>query len=110
LWLPVAFWCVLIFYASSIPYLRFLQSWWDYPLRKAGHMGIYAILARLVARALTGTTFWPWKKIFAWALAFSILYACTDEYHQSFVPGRGPAMHDVIIDGIGAWLALGLRP
>lgn len=28
-------------------------------------------------------------------------YACLDEWHQSFVPGRGPAFTDTLIDGLG---------
>ena len=27
--------------------------------------------------------------------------ACLDEYHQSFVAGRGPSSRDVMIDSIG---------
>ena len=70
----------------------------------------YGILARLLARAFMGSAFWPWKKIFAWSLALSILYASTDEYHQLFAAGRRGAPLDVTIDGVGAWLALGLKP
>src|SRR5258708_1482577 len=106
LWLPVFIWAAFIFYLSSVPHLRFLQSWWDYPLRKIGHMGVFGILARLLARAFTGSTFWPWKKIFAWSLILTILYAAIDEYHQGFTPGRTPAIHDVVIDGVGGWTAL----
>lgn len=111
LWLPVLAWCGIIFFLSSIPHLRFVENnRWDFIIRKAGHMGIYGILARLLARALTGSTFWPWKKIFLWSLALAFLYACTDEYHQTFVAGRVGAVHDVVIDTFGAWLALGIRP
>jgi len=110
LWLPVLIWCVFIFYLSSIPHLRFLQNHWDFLVRKIGHLGVYGILARLVARALTGSTLWSWKKIFMGSLVFTILYACTDEFHQSFVPGRSATVHDVLIDSAGAWLALGLIP
>jgi VanZ family protein len=110
LWLPVLLWAVLIFYLSSIPYLRFVDAWWDFYLRKFGHVIVFGILARLIARALTGSTMWSWKKIFAWSLVFTILYAISDEYHQSFVPGRVPAVHDVMLDSLGAWLALGVKP
>jgi VanZ family protein len=110
LWLPVFVWAGFIFFLSSVPHLRILQSWWDYPLRKFGHAAVYGILARLIARALTGSTFWPWKKIFAWSLVLTFLYAVTDEYHQSFVPGRVAAAHDVAIDTVGGWVALGLVP
>jgi VanZ family protein len=110
LWLPVILWAGFIFFLSSIPHLRFVLAWWDYPLRKFGHVVVYGILARLIARALTGSTFWPWKKIFAWSLALTICYAVSDEVHQSFVPGRVASVHDVVLDSAGGWLALGLWP
>jgi len=110
LWLPVIIWAAFIFYLSSIPHLRFLPNHWDFLVRKIGHLGVYGILARLLARALTGSTLWSWKKIFMWSLVLTMLYACTDEFHQSFVPGRSATVHDVLIDSAGAWLALGLRP
>lgn len=31
-----------------------------------------------------------------------MLYACTDEYHQLFVPGRSGQLRDVMIDAVGA--------
>lgn len=40
------------------------------------------------------------------SVLISFLYAVSDEYHQSFVPGRGPAFRDVLIDTIGASFAL----
>ena len=36
----------------------------------------------------------------------AFLYACSDEFHQSFVPGRGPAFKDVMIDSTGALVGL----
>ncbi|MFZ2371781.1 MAG: VanZ family protein, partial [Trichococcus flocculiformis] len=35
------------------------------------------------------------------ALLFVFLYASSDEFHQSFIPGRGPAFTDVLIDTAG---------
>jgi VanZ family protein len=48
------------------------------------------------------------KRWLAWLLA--ILYAGSDEIHQSFVPGRYPSIWDVLVfDNLGAlttlWLA-----
>ena len=40
------------------------------------------------------------------AFAFSLFYACTDEFHQIFVPGRACRAFDVMVDGIG--IALGV--
>ena len=43
----------------------------------------------------------------AWLLA--VLYALTDEFHQSFVPGRHPSLFDALFfDAFGAWIALRL--
>lgn len=42
------------------------------------------------------------------ALGFSFLYACLDEFHQSFVGGRSATLRDIGIDAIGFCLAIGL--
>lgn len=36
------------------------------------------------------------------SILFSFLYACTDEIHQIFVPGRSAQFRDVLIDTLGA--------
>ena len=41
-------------------------------------------------------------KLFALAILFSALYACTDEFHQLFVPGRTGQPFDVLVDTLGA--------
>jgi VanZ family protein len=47
------------------------------------------------------------KRPFAWLLA--VLYAATDEFHQSFVDGRNPSSWDVLVfDNLGALMALWL--
>lgn len=42
------------------------------------------------------------------ALVISLLYACLDEIHQSFVPGRAAQIQDVGVDAIGFVLAIAL--
>lgn len=37
-----------------------------------------------------------------------LLYAVTDEFHQSFVPGRTSLASDIIVDFAGASIGLGL--
>jgi VanZ family protein len=76
-------------------------------LRKAGHFSEYAILALLTLRALRLSR--PQRSFLnavAIALVVAAGYAATDEYHQSFVPGRTAAAGDVLIDTAGAVTAL----
>ncbi len=42
------------------------------------------------------------------SLMICILYAISDEVHQSFVPGRGPGVMDVLIDSAGAMVGIGM--
>ena len=62
----------------------------------------YAILALSYWRAFE---FRDRKQWLAWAL--TLLYAATDEFHQSFVSGRHASIWDVLIfDNLGALIAL----
>jgi VanZ family protein len=40
------------------------------------------------------------------AWSFSVLYASSDEFHQSFVAGRHASWVDVVIDAVGAAIFL----
>jgi VanZ family protein len=98
-WLPVLVWAGVIFAFSSIPSLNSGLGGWDYVLRKGAHMSEYAILAVLLVRA-TGS--------YAWAFAFAVAYAATDEVHQLFVRGRHGSPIDVAIDAAGALIGITL--
>ena len=74
-------------------------------LRSAGHMAAYALFAWLVLRAFRGgraTT----RRHALLALAFAVLLASVDETIQSIVPSRTGKVTDVILDGVGASIAL----
>jgi VanZ family protein len=98
-WIPVVAWCAVIFGFSSVPDLNSGLSY-DYPLRKAAHMGEYAILYWLARRALADSG--------SKAFLFTVAYAASDEWHQTFVPGRVGAAADVAVDAAGAALAAAL--
>ena len=74
-------------------------------VRKGAHMVEYAVLLLLYRRALglSGV-----KRPGLCALVMCVLYAATDEYQQRFVPGRGPAAADVMIDAMGSAAAWAL--
>ena len=74
-------------------------------VRKLGHLTEYAVLALLWRHALLRTAR-PASNA-AWAaLAISIAWAVVDETHQSTVPTRTGSGVDVVIDAVGASLAL----
>ena len=77
-----------------------MLSTMDHVLRKTAHFCIYTALGALLCLASLGfaasrrlhvlRSFW-----------IGVLYAASDELHQAFVPGRGPAVTDVLLDSSG---------
>ncbi len=90
-----------IFYLSAQPFDGPDLAWWEVAVRKLGHMGGYAVLTFLWWWALVGRVHRP----LALAAVISILYACSDEYHQTFTDNRSGTAVDVGIDAVGIGLA-----
>jgi VanZ family protein len=78
------------------------QAWWTVVVRKLGHAGGYATLTALWFWALAGIV----RRPLLVAAAISFVYACSDEYHQTFVEGRGGTPMDVGIDSAGIAIAV----
>ncbi len=89
----------LIFALSTTPDLSTGLGAWDTLLRKLGHITIYGVLWLTLARAAR------WRHPLL-VTAIAILYAISDELHQSFVPGRHGSPLDVAIDAFGIGLAV----
>lgn len=74
-------------------------------VRKAAHMTEYFILAIAISFPL-----YVYKVRGIWLMFLAgivcIGFAGFDEYHQSFVAGRGPSMRDVLIDSIGSGIGI----
>jgi len=103
-WLLVLIWAGLIFFLSHQPFLKSdLPNQWDFVLRKIAHITEYAILAWLLIRALREHKL-TWGQILTLAIALSVGYAISDEYHQTFILGREGTFRDVLIDGVGVFL------
>ena len=67
----------------------------------------------MLGYALLALAYWAGlrfdKRRWGLALLFALIYAASDEFHQSFVAGRHPSWVDaLVIDGSGAAIALGL--
>lgn len=94
----------LIFFLSAQPNLDSGLGIWDTIGRKLVHLGIYSALTLAWAWALRPVLERPALA----AAAISLLYAISDEYHQTFVAGRAGHATDVLIDLAGILLALAL--
>jgi VanZ family protein len=106
-WGPALVVMAVIFAASSRPKPGLPDfGGIDLYVKKAGHLCIYAALGWAYARGLSwgrGTLGW---RTAALAVVLAGLYGATDEYHQSFVEGRGSTVIDVVIDSFGAVLGV----
>lgn len=103
-WLPALMLMIAIFAFSSRTSNELPNfGGWDYLVKKSAHGIGYGLLALSYLRALPNRNY----KL-AWLLA--VLYSLTDEFHQSFVPGRRASLIDVFVfDNLGAIIALFLH-
>ncbi|MFQ5355500.1 MAG: VanZ family protein [Mariprofundaceae bacterium] len=95
--------CGLIFWLSDQPSLPVPPL---FPQQdKFGHIAIYALMGWFSWRMLSH---WPLKRssIALASLIFCSLYGLSDEWHQSFVPGRDADIWDWLADFSGAVMAL----
>jgi VanZ family protein len=102
-WFPALLLMLVIFLFSAQPSSDLPNfDWADRIVKKGGHMLGYGLLAISYWR---GFEYRNEKWWLAWC--FAGLYAITDEFHQSMVPGRGASMWDVVIyDNLGAIFSL----
>ena len=102
-------WVSVLLYMAGIFWLSSMEGP-GIPLNvsdKLAHVAAYALLGALVLRAANGGLGRP---ISARAALLSFLlsaaYGVSDEWHQSFVPGRVASTGDVLADALGAFLAI----
>lgn len=76
----------------------------NYPLRKVAHASEYFIFTIFILIALKNSGVNGTKKIVI-ALIICFIYACTDEYHQTFVNGRTGQFFDTLIDTFGGLIS-----
>ena len=95
----------LIFYLSSLPSdkIKIASSMPDYIL----HFIEYGIFVFLAFRFIN--KYWPNAKLhYLTALIIIILFGASDEWHQSFVPGRFATVSDFLADTLGAIVSAGI--
>src|SRR6266513_1621866 len=127
-WLPLLIWVCVIFLGSTdvlsaehtsrfmVPFLLWLKPEMSpekilfilIVMRKSAHVSEYAILALLLWRALrSNPTLRTTRPMLLGAvLVACIVFAASDEFHQSFVKSRTPSIRDVMLDVAGALMGL----
>jgi VanZ family protein len=76
-------------------------------VRKCAHMTEYAIFAMLIYGSAAEPDPFRWRPRRAlYSVLAAAVYSVGDEFHQMFVPGRGPSLWDCGIDTIGAALGV----
>lgn len=127
-WIAAGLWLVLIGIESTdwlsasntsrflYPLLHWLTNvdpftfmFWNFYIRKTGHVVGYFALSLLLFRAWKATipvqaARWSieWARI---AFFMTALVACLDEWHQTFIPSRTGTLHDVLLDSSAAFAA-----
>lgn len=99
----LALYCGMIFWLSDhpripTPFLFHLQD-------KILHATAYAVMSWLAWR-LFRHLIPQANRLILVSIAFCSLYGVTDEFHQSFVPGRTPDVGDWLADTLGATIAM----
>ena len=128
-WIPLVLWMSIIFWMSTEefseqntslviePVIRHLMpsisqgkvKMIHWAIRKLAHLAEYFILGILLFRAFRSGS--KELRIQRWAfysILFVVLYAASDEFHQSFVSTRTASLFDVGIDMLGGTLAQGV--
>ena len=103
-WLPALLLMGIIFVVSSLSSVPGPPDpWLDRLFKKGAHLVGYGLLALSYARALRLSGVRHPRR---WAFLLGLLYALSDEWHQSFVPRRDGNLLDVGIDSMGMLVAL----
>ncbi|MBF0710049.1 MULTISPECIES: VanZ family protein [unclassified Gemella] len=74
-------------------------------IRKLAHITEYAVLGFFVYIHLLNCKI---NRVNLVAGAVSIVYAASDEYHQTFIEGRSGNIIDIFIDAIGVMIGIGI--
>jgi hypothetical protein len=123
----VVLWALLIFFTSSYyinaeEWVRIVSSfrlgegfnrsfrafWMEYGvfLVKGWHAAEFALLFLFIIALLLRTTQLSITGASRVTLFATVLYAASDEWHQTFIPGRDGCVRDVLIDAAGALVAM----
>ncbi|KKQ38705.1 MAG: VanZ-like protein [Candidatus Roizmanbacteria bacterium GW2011_GWA2_37_7] len=101
-WLPPALWMIIIFTLSSRQSIGVSEEFIiNFVVFKTLHVIEYAFLYFLFFRAFNSHLVKNTYKAFLLAAVATVLFAISDELHQTYVPSREGSPRDIAIDTIG---------
>lgn len=102
----VSYWVISVLEFCKIDINGFFGSLANFVVRKVAHFSEYFILSVLLYSFFIE----KYRKVKSsqYAILISFIYACSDEIHQYFIPGRAAMFRDVVIDTAGAATAIGV--
>jgi VanZ family protein len=105
--IPAIIWAITLFTLSSLPG-RNVPSVGLVHEDLIAHVIVFGLFGYFLAMAFIAPNHPGSKKRILFAILVGTIYAFSDEYHQSFVPGRFPSVSDFLADTVGlvlgAWL------
>ncbi len=104
--LPVFLYMFLVFVLSSISHYPDIFPW-VFSLDKFVHTIEYYVLGYLLMRMFVTSPRDIFSRVpIVFVIIFGVLYGISDEWHQSFVPGRYASIYDILFDIFGILLAV----
>jgi len=105
-WLPPILWMTLIFLMSSQQRIGVSEEFIvNFMVFKFLHIVEYAFLYFLFLRAFRKYLSKKSKRAFLYAAIATLIFAISDEFHQTFTPTRQGSPIDIGIDAIGIGLS-----
>lgn len=102
----ISYWVISVLQLFNIDINSYFGSLANFAVRKAAHFSEYFILALLLYSFFKEK--YKEHKSICLSIVISFVYACSDEIHQYFIPGRAMMFIDVVIDTAGAAVAMGI--
>lgn len=100
-WGPALVWMAVTFYLSHQSVVDIPLDAPDYVAHGIGYAGLGALFMRALAGGRLSAMSWRWVLL---ATLLGGLYGVSDEFHQSFVPGRHSSLSDIVADTVGSLL------
>ncbi len=105
---PAVLWMAVIFRLSAVPandLPPMPSEFWLFWAHKATHFVEYTVLGFLLRRAVCAYAKGDNPPGLVWGIAaFILAFALSDEWHQSFTPGRMASVLDASTDVLYGWM------